>query len=110
MKTILIFVLAILSIKCHAQKIIGYFPNYRYSAAYQNVQYQNLTHLYYFSLNPRRTANGQSDGSLWFNDMYSWFNTNNFNNVTAKAREINPDIKIFIVSGGAPGNDWDLND
>jgi GH18 family chitinase len=93
-----------------AQRIIGYFPNYNYSAANAaGIQYAKLTHLYYFSLNPTRSVVGQSTGSLWFNDPYSWFTTASFNDVNAKARAANPTIKIFIVTGGSPGSDSDLS-
>lgn len=93
-----------------AQRIIGYFPNYRYSVANASgVQYAKLTHLYYFSLNPTRSVSGQSTGSLWYNDPYSWFTTASFTDVTTKARAANSNIKIFIVTGGAPGSDSDLS-
>jgi GH18 family chitinase len=93
-----------------AQRIIGYFPNYNYSVANASgIQYAKLTHLYYFSLNPTRSIAGQSTGSLWFNDPYSWFTTASFNDVNAKARAANSNIKIFIVTGGAPGSDSDLS-
>ena len=93
-----------------AQRIIGYFPNYNYSAANATgIQYTKLTHLYYFSLNPTRSVSGQSTGSLWYNDPYSWFTTASFNDVNSKARAANPSLKIFIVTGGAPGGDSDLS-
>lgn len=94
-----------------AQRIVGYFPNYNYTATnYQNIQYNKLTHLNYFSLNPKRTpSSGQTDGSLWTNDPYSWFTSTSFTNVVAKARAVNPNIKIFITTGGSPGSDSDLN-
>jgi len=93
-----------------AQRIGGYFPNYAYTAANNtNMQYQKMTHLYYFSLNPNRTAAGQSDGGLWINDPFFWFTTSYFDVVIAQARLINPNIKIILVTGGAPGSDTDLN-
>ncbi len=92
-----------------AQRIIGYFPNYNYSMANAaGIQYAKLTHLNYFSLNPTRSVSGQSTGSLWYNDPYSWFTTASFNDVNMKARAANPSIKIFIVTGGAAGSDTDL--
>lgn len=108
------FILAVIVfwgiINAEAQRISGYFPNYNYTASnYLNIQWGKMTHLYYFSLNPTRTAVGQSDGSLWYNDPYSWFTTTYFTNVINQARAVNPNIKILIVSGGAPGGDTDLN-
>jgi GH18 family chitinase len=93
-----------------AQRIIGYFPNYNYSMANASgIQYAKMTHLYYFSLNPTRSVSGQTTGSLWFNDPYSWFTTASFNDVNIKAHAANPGIKMFIVTGGAPGSDSDLS-
>lgn len=93
-----------------AQRIIGYYPNYAYTAASANtIQYAKLTHLYYFTLNPAPTVAGQSNGTLWINDPFTWFNTTRFNDVKTKARAANPNIKLFIVTGGAPGSDWDLS-
>ncbi|MDB5257369.1 MAG: hypothetical protein JWM14_2064 [Chitinophagaceae bacterium] len=93
----------------YAQRIIGYYPDYAYTAASAaTIQYAKLTHLYYFSINPTRTTTGQSAGVLGYNDV--WFTTASFNDVIAKARTTNPSIKIFIVTGGMPGSDWDLSD
>lgn len=100
----------ILCLYCSGQIVGGYFPNYNYTATnYLNIQYNKLTHLYYFSLNPTGSGTGTSNGSLWFNDSFSWFTTNNFVNVINRARTVNPNIKILIATGGAPGNDTDLN-
>jgi GH18 family chitinase len=93
-----------------APRIVGYFPNYAYTTAIKDgIQYQNLTHLNYFSLNPFRSVANQSDGTLWTADPYAWFNMANFTAVVTKARAVNPAIKIFICSGGAPGADGDIN-
>lgn len=93
----------------YAQRIIGYYPDYAYTAASAtNIQYAKLTHLYYFAINPTRTTTGQSAGALGYNDV--WFTTTRFNDVIAKARAANPSIKLFIVTGGMPGSDWDLSD
>ena len=92
----------------YAQRIIGYYPDYNYTAASAaNIQYAKLTHLYYFAINPTRTVTNQSAGALGYNDV--WFTTASFNDVTAKARAANPSIKIFIVTGGMPGSDSDLS-
>lgn len=98
----------------YSQRIIGYYPNYQYNGTnHNNIQWNKMTHLHYFSLNPTRdnlgSATGQSLGNLWAGDPYSWFNQTNFNNVVARAKLINPNIQIFICSGGAPGSDSDLN-
>lgn len=96
--------------QAYSQRIIGYFPNYRYTSTFAtNVQYSKMTHLFYFSLNPVETSWGQSDGNLWYNDTYSWFTTTSFNDVVTKARAANPNIKIIIVTGGAPGSDGGLS-
>ncbi len=96
--------------KGYAQRIIGYFPNYNYSAANaSNIQYAKLTHLLYFSLNPVQTNWGESNGDLWINDGFSWFTTSYFNDVVSKAKAANPDIKIILVTGGAPGGDGGLS-
>ncbi len=101
--------LLIISVKVNAQRIIGYYPDYAYTAASAtNIQYAKLTHLYYFAINPTRTTTGQSAGALGYNDV--WFTTARFNDVITKARAANPSIKIFIVTGGMPGSDWDLSD
>ncbi|MBX9850374.1 MAG: T9SS type A sorting domain-containing protein [Cytophagaceae bacterium] len=95
-----------------SQRIIGYFPNYNYGISnYTTIQYGNMTHLYYFSMNPRDLGGGTSDGTLWntTGDPFAWFNVTNFDNVVARARLVNPNIKIFIVTGGAPGGDGTLN-
>lgn len=105
MKRQLAIIFMTLSLSLSGQRIIGYFPNYAYAATYNQIQYNKLTHLYYFSLNPHTN----SDGSLWYNDSYSWFNSTNFSNVITAARAANPNIKIFIVTGGAPGSDGTLN-
>jgi GH18 family chitinase len=92
------------------QRIVGYFPDYAYTASnYNSIQYDKLTHLMYFSIAPTRTATGQSDGSLWTGAGNPWFNQSRLNNVKAAARAKNPNIKIFIVAGGDPGSDTDLN-
>lgn len=92
-----------------AQRIIGYYPDYNYTAANAaSIQYAKLTHLYYFAINPTRTVTGQSAGALGYNDV--WFTTASFNDVISKARTANPSIKIFIVTGGHPGSDADLSD
>jgi len=92
-----------------AQRIIGYYPDYAYTAANAaSIQYSKLTHLYYFAINPTRTVTGQSAGALGYNDV--WFTTASFNDVISKARTANPAIKIFIVTGGHPGSDSDLSD
>ncbi len=68
-----------ISLYCQGQIIGGYFPNYNYTATnYLNIQYNKLTHLYYFSLNPTGSGTGTSNGSLWYNDSFSWFTTTNF--------------------------------
>ncbi len=88
----------------YAQRIIGYYPDYAYTAASAaNIQYTKLTHLYYFSINPTRTVSGQSAGALGYNDV--WFTTARFNDVMAKAKAANPSIKLFIVTGGMPGSE-----
>ncbi|MDF2454263.1 MAG: hypothetical protein K0R51_256 [Cytophagaceae bacterium] len=108
-RSILVLVLLFLSTAVHAQRIIGYYPDYAYTAASaNNIQYAKLTHLYYFAINPTRTTTGQSAGALGYNDV--WFTTARFNDVIAKARAANPAIKICIVTGGMPGSDWDLSD
>ena len=110
MKKIVCLLLLTLCKLSFSQRIGGYFPNYAYTTLNaQNIQYDKLTHLYYFSLNPRPTSPAPTDGELWFNDTYSWFTTTRFNDVVAKARAKNPNIKIIIVSGGAPGSDATLN-
>jgi chitinase len=107
---LVIFLLMVTTVQVYAQRIIGYFPNYNYTAANAtNVQYTKLTHLFYFSLNPVETSWGQSDGNLWYNDSFSWFTTAYFNDVIAKAKAANPNIKIIIVTGGAPGGDGGLS-
>src|SRR6478609_7530301 len=94
----------------NAQRIIGYYPDYQYNGVnHLNIQYTKLTHLYYFSLNPTRTAVGVSNGQLWSAAGNPWFTTASFNAVVAKARAVNPSIKIFLVTGGSPGSDSDLN-
>ncbi len=106
----LLFLFLFLTPFVQAQRIIGYFPNYKYSMANASgIQYAKMTHLYYFALNPTRSTTGQSTGSLWYNDPYSWFTTASFNDVNTKARAANANIKIFIVTGGAPGSDSDLS-
>lgn len=97
-----------------SQRIIGYYPNYRYNGVnHLNIQWQKMTHLHYFSLNPTRdnlgSPTGQSLGNLWNADPYGWFNQTNFNAVVAQAKAVNPQIQIFICSGGAPGSDGDIN-
>lgn len=107
---ILLSISMLVVINSTAQKIIGYFPNYAYNAAtYNQIQYNKLTHLDYFALNPDRTGPNQSSGRLQQNDIYSWFTANYFTNVIAAARAANPNIRINIVTGGAPGSDTDLN-
>ena len=107
-KSILVVFCILLSFVSYSQRIIGYFPNYNYALSnYMTMQFGNMTHLYYFTMNPT-TA---SDGSVWSTtgDPWSWFDINNFNNVVARARLVNPNIKVIIVSGGAPGGDGTLN-
>jgi GH18 family chitinase len=114
MKIISIILFTLISLNSLSQRIIGYYPNYQYNGTnHNNIQWNKMTHLHYFSLNPTRdnlgSATGQSKGNLWIGDPYSWFNQTNFNNVVAKAKAVNPNIQIFICSGGATGSDTDLN-
>ncbi|MBY0426386.1 MAG: hypothetical protein K2Q22_12165, partial [Cytophagales bacterium] len=92
-----------------AQMIVGYYPNYRTASFANSVPYAKMTHLHYFSLNPTRTSWGNTDGSLWVGDPYSWFTQATFNAVTTAAKAANPSIRIILCTGGATGSDGDLN-
>ncbi len=89
---ILLIVLIFSSFLVNAQRIVGYYPDYR-ASVYTQVRYDNLTHLIYAFLNPDASANLVTSGV--------WFNTGNFNNVKTRAILINPNIKIIIATGGA---------
>ena len=93
---------------CLSQMIVGYYPNYQ-GATFTTIQFDKLTHLHYFALNPTRTAANTTNGTLWIGDPYSWFTQATYNTVRTAAETKNPNIKIIIVTGGAPGSDSDLN-
>jgi GH18 family chitinase len=72
----------------YAQRIVGYYPDYRGGSAAQ-VQYSKMTHLVY------AFHNSDNSGNL-LNDIPS-FNTV----VNTNARVANPGIKVIISTGGA---------
>jgi GH18 family chitinase len=83
----------------YSQRISGYFPDYEYNAAtVNNIQYTKLTHLLYFSLNP------MAQSGVVNTTTSTWFNLANFNAVVDAAKTANPNIKIIIVTGGAPAS------
>jgi GH18 family chitinase len=103
--------ISLFSASSYSQRISGYFPDYEYNAGtVNNIQYTKLTHLLYFSLNPWASNNGTVPTTTTI-----WFNLANFNAVVDAAKTANPNIKIIIVTGGAPAsgdggsNGGDLN-
>lgn len=82
-----------------SQRIVGYFPDYQYAAGTVNqIQYTKLTHLIYFSLSP------MSNNGVVNTTTSTWFNLASFNAVVDAAKTANPNIKIIIATGGAPGS------
>ncbi len=92
---ICIFVLAISL--ANAQVRMGYFPDWL-SGSVGTVDFSKLTQINYFALNPMDNAGNIPASSVWFTPA-------NFNTVVNAARAQNPNIKILITSGGAPGSD-----
>ncbi len=110
----LFLVLLFLSNFIQAQRIIGYYPNYAANAAtaYNQVQYTKLTHLFYFTINPDETSSFSptSNGNLWINDSWSWFTMSTFTLVKNHINTLGAGRpKFILVTGGAPGSDWNLN-
>ena len=89
-------IITLISFNASSQRIVGYFPDYQ-SAATAQVQYAKLTHLIYFSLSP------MSNNGTVTTATTTWFNLANFNAVVDAAKTANPNIKIIIATGGAPG-------
>ena len=91
--------IGLFSIHSYSQRISGYFPDYQYAAGtVNNIQYNKLTHLLYFSLNPMVASGVVSTTTS------TWFNLASFNAVVDAAKTANPNIKIIIVTGGAPAS------
>ena len=74
-------------------RIIGYFPSYRFSLQ-NEMHFERLTHLNLSFLNPDANGNLVIDGQ-------------NIDPIVARARNLNPSIKVFIaIAGGGLTAEW----
>jgi GH18 family chitinase len=92
-KIVLAISLACLSVGAHAQRIMGYLPEYQYYAN-SNICYNKYTDVAYSFMNPTSTGN-----ISYTSDALFGFNTSIFDAVKAKCNQNG--VKLWIAIGGA---------
>ncbi|MEM6348930.1 MAG: glycosyl hydrolase family 18 protein [Bacteroidota bacterium] len=92
--TLLLFLLlGQITLQAQAPKVVGYLPSYRFSLNDQ-LAYEKLTHLNLAFLNPDTLGNWSIAGA-------------DINPIIQKARQVNPNIQIYIsIAGGAVNAEW----